>query len=131
MSRSTFAEMTNKYWKLPTNWEQLKEAVKWAAGGELSLEVKAPPYVVAELLQQKELGELVLHVVNFDVVEEPVVENVEVDLRIPEGMSVKRVSLLSARNSGTQTEDLRFKMKNHRIHFTVPELNAYAMLLIK
>jgi hypothetical protein len=46
-SRSEFADMSNKYWKLPKNWRQLKDAVKWAAGGELSLEIDAPTYVVA------------------------------------------------------------------------------------
>ena len=131
MSRSTFSGMTNKYWKLPKNWKQLAEAIKWAAGGELSLELKAPSYVVAEILQQKQLGELVLHLVNFNVVAEPVVENLEVDLRIPEGMSIKRVSLLYAKESGSQTQSLRFQTDNHRIHFTVPKLNAYAMLIIK
>jgi hypothetical protein len=129
--RSEFANMTNKYWKLPRNWQQLKEAVKWAAGGELSLELKAPPYVVAELLEQKELDELVLHLVNFNVVNEPEVENVEVDLLIPEGNSIKRVSLLTATESGTQTQNLRFKTNDNRIHFSVPKLNAYAMLLIE
>ena len=112
-------------------WEQLKDAVTWAAGGELSLEVKAPKYVVAELLQQDKLDELIVHLVNFNVIEEPVVENVEIDLGIPEGMSIKRVSLLCAEDSGTQTRDLRFKTDNNRIRFTVPELNAYAMLIIK
>jgi len=131
INRSEFASMSNKYWKLPKNWQQLKDAVKWAAGGELSLELKAPPFVVAELLEQKELDELILHLVNFNVVNEPVVENVEVDLKIPESMSVKQVSLLTANDSGTQIQDLRFQTDDHRIRFTVPKLNAYTMLLIE
>lgn len=130
-NRSEFATMSNKYWKLPRNWQQLKDAVTWAAGGELSLEIKAPKYVIAELLRQDKLDELIVHLVNFNVIAEPVVENVEIDLGVPEGMNIKRVSLLCAEDSGTETRDLRFKTDNNRIHFTVPILNAYAMLLIK
>jgi hypothetical protein len=130
-TRSEFAKMSNKYWKLPKNWQQLKDAVKWAAGGELSLEVKAPEYVVAEILQHEELDELIVHLVNFNVVEVPTVENVEVDLRIPEGMSIKRLSMLTAKDSGTETQNIKFKTDGDRIHFTIPKLNAYAMLLIK
>ena len=131
IDRSEFANMSNKYWKLPKNWQQLKEAVKWAAGGELSLDLKAPPYVVAELLEQKELNELILHLVNFNVVVEPEVDKVQVDLNIPEGMDIKQVSMLTATESGTQTKSLKFKMDKTRIHITVPKLNAYAMLIIK
>jgi hypothetical protein len=130
-NRSEFATMSNKYWKLPKNWQQLKDAVTWAAGGELSLELKAPQYVVAEILRHKKLDELILHLVNFNVVEVPVVENVEVDLEIPEGMDIKRISMLYAKDSGTGTQNIRFKTDNNRIYFTVPKLNAYAMLLIE
>ena len=130
-NRPEFADMNNKYWKLPKNWRQLKEAVTWAAGGELSLEIEAPTYVVAEILEQKELDELILHLVNFNVVAEPEVKNVQVDLNIPDGKRIKRVSMLTANDSGTQTKDIKFKTVNHRIHFTVPKLNAYAMILIE
>ena len=123
--------MSNKYWKLPRNWQQLKDAVTWAAGGELSLEIEAPKYVIAEILRQDKLDELILHLVNFNVVEVPVVENIEIDLEIPEGMNIKRVSLLYAKDSGTGAQNLRFKTSNNRIHFTIPKLNAYAMLIIK
>ena len=129
--RSEFSKMSNKFWKLPKNWQQLKDAVTWAAGGELSLEVKAPEYVVAEILQHEELDELILHLVNFNVVEVPTVKNVEVDLRIPEGMSVKQLSMLTAKDSGTRTQKIKFKKDGQRIRFTVPKLNAYAMLLIE
>lgn len=130
-NRPEFADMNNKYWKLPRNWQQLKEAVTWAAGGELSLEIKAPTYVVGEILEQKELDELIIHLVNFNVVNEPEVKNVQVDLNIPQGKCITQVSMLTAKDSGTQTKSLKFKMEKNRLHLTVPKLNAYAMLLIE
>jgi hypothetical protein len=130
-NRSQFASMSNKYWRLPRNWEQLKEAVKWAGGGQLSLELEAPLYVVGEVLQQKQLGETILHLVNFNVVEVPEVKDIHVDLRLPDGQTANRVSLMVAEESGTQTQDLPFKTENGRIQFTVPRLNAYAMLLVQ
>lgn len=127
--RPRFDEMTNKYWKLPANWEQLKKAVKWAAGGELSLEVDAPPYVVAELLEQKEQGKLLLHLVNFNVVREPTVRNVRVDLLIPSSFSAQAISVLTAEEQTART--LPFRTTEGRIQFTLAELGAYALAVIR
>ena len=124
MPRPRFEEMKNEYWKLPVNWKQLKNAVKWAAGGELSLDVDAPPYVVAELLEQKEREKVLLYLVNFNVVREPAVHNVEVDLRIPSNFHVQEVSLLSPDQPASRT--VPFRTKRARIQFTVPKLEAYA-----
>ncbi|PYV26100.1 MAG: hypothetical protein DMG24_07820 [Acidobacteria bacterium] len=65
------ARMTSEYWKLPVNWKELIDDVRWAAGGRLSLEVTAPPTVVAELAHQKQKDELIVHLVNYDVARIP------------------------------------------------------------
>ena len=130
MQRPQFADMTNRFWKLPRNWKQLKDAVRWAAGGELSLEIEAPPYVVAELLQQQEVRKLLLHLVNFNVVREPVVRSIGIDLRIPQGWDIGQVSLLTP-----DKEEIRVlpfqNVQDHRINFVVPSLQVYGMLVIQ
>jgi hypothetical protein len=87
--------------------------------------------VVAEIMEQQELDELIVHLVNFNVVNKPEVKNVQVDVNIPKGKRIKQVTMLTAKESGTQTQDLKFKTNKTRIQLTVPKLNGYAMLIIK
>ena len=77
--------MTYEYWKLPENWEGLVDAVQWAAGGQMTLEVEAPLTVTAELLRQPETGKLLLHLINYHADRTPVVQNINVRLRKSEG----------------------------------------------
>jgi hypothetical protein len=121
--------MSNKYWKLPSNWKQLKDAVRWAAGGELSVEIEAPLYVVSELLEQKQQNKTLLHLVNFNVAKEPTVSNIGVDLRIPGNKSVQSVSLYLPEEDSAS--DIPFNTKDNRITLTVPQIAAYGMLVIQ
>ena len=129
IDRPPLAKMSNKYWKLPSNWKQLKDAVQWAAGGELSVEIEAPLYVVSELLEQKQQNKTLLHLVNFNVTKEPVVRNIGVDLRIPGNKSVQSVSLFLPEEDSAS--DIPFNTKDNRITFTVPQIAAYGMLVIQ
>jgi hypothetical protein len=70
--------IASEYWKLPVNWLELIEAVRWGAGGELALEVKTPLTVTADLLRQRASGAFLIHLVNYDVGWTPAVENIEV-----------------------------------------------------
>ncbi len=121
--------MTNDYWKLPANSEQLRDAVEWAAGGELSLQIDAPSYVVAELLEQKENNKLLLHLVNFNVTRVPVVRGINVDLRNPTNFVPKTIILMTAAQG--ESVALPFHVENARTKFTVPELGAYALIVIQ
>ena len=51
--RPPTAPMRNRFWKLPLNWMELVESMKWAAGDELSIEVNAPLTVTIELTEKK------------------------------------------------------------------------------
>ena len=129
MSRPRFADMTNDYWKLPANSEQLRDAVEWAGGGELSLQIDAPSYVVAELLEQKENNKLLLHLVNFNVTRVPVVRGINVDLRNSTNFVPKTIILMTAAQG--ESVALPFHVENARTKFTVPELGAYALIVIQ
>lgn len=129
MTRPRFADMTNDYWKLPANSQQLRDAVEWAAGGELSLRVEAPAYVVSELLEQKEKSKLLLHLVNFNVVREPTVSGVRVDLRTPSGLSPKSVTMMTADQD--ESLALGFQTTKSRTQFTISGLGAYALVVIE
>lgn len=122
------APMTSQYWKLPRNWEELASAVRWAAGGELPLEVKGPPTVTAELLEQKAQGRLLVHLLHYDTARRPEAGRIEVSLRLPAGKSVSEAFLISPDEKGAQP--LACVVRNGRAAFVVPRLATYSLAVV-
>ena len=123
------AAATSEYWKLPLNWEELVAAVRRAAGGSLSVEVKAPLTVTAEVLEQRQKRRLLVHLVNYDAVRNPEVRNIQVSLSIPAGAAVERVSLLSPDQE--QPRPLTCAVRNQRAEFVVPVLKTYSLAVLQ
>ncbi len=120
--------MTSQYWKLPRNWEELIAAVRWAAGGDLPLEVKAPLTVTAELLEQKERGRLLVHLVNYDVARRAEAGRIEVSVRLPAGKSLDQVFALSPEETGPRP--LAATVRNGRVLFALPRLGLYSLVVV-
>jgi len=129
VAKPSAAPMTSQYWKFPVNWEELAAAVKWAAGDNLSLEVKAPLTVTAELLEQKESHKLLVHLLNYDVQRFPIVSNLEITLKIPEGGKVEEISVLSPDEEKAQSAT--YVVRNGRIVVNVPQLKTYSLILVR
>lgn len=123
------ARMTSEYWKLPVNWKELVDSVKWAAGGRLSLEVTAPLTVVTELMEQKQKRRILLHLLNYSVAQTTPVKRVEVSLQIPEKEKLMKVSLLSPDAESAQS--LAATVKKGTVSFTVPRLVTYSLAVIE
>lgn len=110
----------------PDNRAELLEAVRWAAGGPLQVEVKAPETVTMCLYAQPS-GRRILHLVNYD--EANPVRNIEVTLQLPEEKSAAAVSMLSPDSEGPVVP-LAAERIGRALHFTVPQLNLYSLLVI-
>jgi len=123
------ARMTSQYWKLPLNSRELVDDVRWAEGGRLALEVAAPLTVAAELVEQKQKGEMIVHLLNYDVARTPSVRQIGIDLRLPEGKKATKVSLVSPDEAGTLS--LPFLPKNGRVSFSVPSLKTYSLAIVQ
>jgi len=123
------ARMTSEYWKLPVNWKEIIDSVRWAAGGTFSLEINAPPSVIAEPMRRTEGKELLLHLVNYDAARTPSVSNIEASLRLPENAQVENVTLLSPDRA--ETPPLAYKVHDGMVSFTVPRLETYDMAVIR
>ncbi len=121
--------MTSEYWKLPANWRELNESVKWAAGGQLSLEVIAPATVAAELTEQKQNKTLLVHLVNYNVAKAPYVKGIEVSLRLAAHQKVRKAFLLSPDEEGSKP--LVVTEKNGRATISIPQLRTYALAVIQ
>jgi hypothetical protein len=126
LEKPSTVPMSSRYWKLPKNWEELRESVRWAAGGQLTLEVEAPPTVTAELLRQPETGMLTLHLINYDLDRTPKVEGIHVRLRGPK--EVKTLSILSPDQKALTTA---FTIRDGVLAFTFPNLEAYSVAVIR
>ncbi|MFC2076322.1 hypothetical protein ACFLT7_04490 [candidate division KSB1 bacterium] len=111
---------------LPLNWPELVEAVKWAAGDDLSIEVNAPLTVVMNLYEKKKDDLLLLHLVNF---KQDTIESIPIDLKIPLGKEVKSVTLISTDREGKTV--VKFAQENGRLKFRVPLLEIYDLLIIQ
>lgn len=123
------ADMTSEYWHLPKNWEALVDDVKWASGDALSLDLKAPQTVVAELMRHEQDGTIILHLLNYDVSRQQEVTNIEVSIQLQENMPVKSVQLWSP--DQIKEQDLAFNITGNSVRFKVPALNVYDMVSLK
>jgi hypothetical protein len=120
--------MTSRYWKLPSNQEQLTEAVKWASGNSLSVGIEAPLTVTMELVRKMDQSALILHLLNYDYRHAPVM-NIKVEIEVPAGKRVNQVAVLTP--DGRKDEILTFKEEANRSVFIVPRLDVYDMIVMK
>jgi hypothetical protein len=121
--------MTSEYWRLPSNWRELVEAVRWAAGGQLSLNIEAPLTVIPQVTAQRQEGKLLVHFLNYDGLRTPLVENITTDLRLLDGMQVKEVSLLTPDEPGITK--LNYTSGSRRVKFSIPHLETYSLVTVQ
>jgi hypothetical protein len=131
--KPTSAPMTSRYWKLPVNTNELVESVEWASGGTPLLRAKATPTTVMELHRQQESGALLLHMINYDSVNTPSIENLEISLRVPGGVEIEQVRVLSPDRKTDEVIAHRMSKTERgeiRIALTVPQLQTYNLVAI-
>jgi hypothetical protein len=128
VKRPPTASMRNSYWKLPLNYLEMADAVKWASPADLSIDIQSPLTVTMELTEQKTLDKMMLHLINYNDVKKGLVKDITVSLKIPKGKQVKELRLLSPDKEGT--ESLSYTVKNGRAVFMVPSLEIYDLVVI-
>lgn len=122
------ARMNSRYWKLPVNWKELVDSVRWAARGEFAIEVSAPQTLVTELMQGAN-DTLLVHLLNYNVAREPAVRNIGLSLRLPQGKSVQGVSVLSP--DGDAPQSVTHSIESGRVRFSVPQVKTYSLAVVK
>jgi hypothetical protein len=122
-------EMRSLYWKLPLNWKELIESVKWAGGGELIIETDAPETVAIELTGKNDQSSIMLHLLNYNVDRDTVIKNIRVGLNISGGREINEVEMLSP--DLKTPRKLNFQFTQNLVSFTVPELRVYDLMVIR
>ncbi len=116
----------SQHWKLPNNYGKLASLVKWAAGGELTATVEAPPWVTAEFARQTSSDTWLVHLVNYNCAKP--VGAIPVSVRIPAGFRLKAATLETPDQAGRQV--LAVKVRQGVVSFRVPGLKVYDLILL-
>jgi hypothetical protein len=103
--------------------EDVAAAVRRLCGADLSLSIRAPSGVGAELTQPP--GRRLLHLVNYT--DEPA-RDIGVSLRWPVARGIKSVVFASP----LQADDVRlpFEVREGRVEFTVPSVDVYGIVAV-
>ncbi|MCX6624115.1 MAG: beta-galactosidase trimerization domain-containing protein [Acidobacteria bacterium] len=120
-------QFANSNWKLPKNYQELTEAVQWAAAEPLSATVQAPLSVTLELAERASSNSLLLHLVNFDF--RNAVTGIDATVRIPEGFRVREV-VSDSPDSGSAIR-LTTTVENGQVKFRIPRLQVYNLAVIR
>jgi hypothetical protein len=115
-----------EFWKRPKNWEDLLDAVYWAAREDIPMRVSGPAFLGANLVEQREKRRRLVHLVNYNS-SIPFVENIEVHCVIPEEKAAS-VMLYSPNREVAGALDCR--MESYQARFTVPRFSTYCMVTV-
>jgi len=112
-------------WILPSNWRELAQAVRKAAGGRFSLEIEAPEWVAVEQVEKE--GLILVHLVNC--LKDNKLTDLPVELEVDPGQKVRSVRVISPDREGEQ--ELEFSVENGICSFTVPVLEVYDVVVVR
>jgi len=117
--------MSPSQWVLPKNHEEIFDAIAGGLSRGLSLKTDAPLTTTAELLTRPESHETIVHFVNFD--REHPVSSFHATVRKQFG-NVKSVTLFSPDEDDPLR--LNFESEGDLVHFTVPAMRVYSMIVM-
>lgn len=117
-----------EFWKRPKNWQELVDAVSWAAQGEIPLQVNGPDFLAANLVEQPDKRRRLVHLVNYNTGATSSIENIQVRCAMPKGKSASAVTLYSVHSD--TGDALNFHMQGSHAVFNVPSLATYCMVAV-
>ena len=118
------------YWGLAANNDVLRDGVLAGMNGTPTVVAGASvsPYVTVEMVHQQAAGRLVLHVLNYNYVRNPVIKDLSFEITLPANRKARSVRTLSPAESGPGMP-LDWK-GDDRIAFRVPAVRVYAVVVI-
>jgi hypothetical protein len=114
----------NRFWKRPRNWQELGEAVRWAAREEMPVRVEGPEYLAANVTAQPEQRRTMVHLVNYNARRAAIAQPVEVWLP-----AAAEVELYAPELAETRRLDVR-KSGGGAV-FSVPSIQVYAIAVVR
>ena len=118
----------NRFWKRPSNWEELIGEIRWAANAEMPVDISGPEFLAANLVWQPDKQREMVHLVNFNAKSSPSISGIDVVCRPPDSETVKTIKLYGLEHDAAI--DLPFKTRADTASFTVPEMKTYALIVV-
>ena len=118
---ANYFDIGNRFWKLPQNWQEIADGIRWAARDDLPVEISGPPFLVANLVSQPNQRRWLLHLVNYNARSVPSIPSVQVTCRLP---GMKEVTLYSP------DQDAPITLKPDAT-FTIPEVKTYTIAVMQ
>ena len=122
-------QMKNKYWKLPLNYLEIINEIKWAMRTIPSVQIEAPETVVMELTEQEDKDKMILHLINFNAKKQKSVKDIGITFRVPNEKQIRELFWLSPDRKEKQT--LRYTLKDGQAIFRLPYIEVYDVVVIK
>ena len=123
-----YFNISRHFWKRPQNWADLVDAIRWAAQGDIPLEVMGPDFLVANLIEQPETRKRLVHLVNYNPQMVPIIENIEVLCAVPARQAPAGVNWLTPDSNAAVSLD--FRPQGQYARFAIPKLNTYGVAVI-
>jgi hypothetical protein len=123
-----YFNISNRFWKRPKNWEQIVDAIRWAANEDPPLQVEGPDFLVANLVEQREKQRRLIHLVNYNAQNAPAISSVRCTCTLPHGAVAKDVRIYEV--DGDSPRVLSFSPGSSSVSFTIPEVKTYAVIAV-
>jgi hypothetical protein len=123
--------MRDSFWTLPENYQELVDALRWAAGENFTFEVEAPLTVVAEFQKHREKEKYLVHLLNYQVTreQESVVEDIQISMKVPQQLSFTNIHQVSADEG--EVQKLSYENAGDRLLVQVPQLHTYSLVVFE
>jgi hypothetical protein len=117
-----------EFWKRPKNWQDLVDAISWAAGENLPVSVTAPDFVAMNLLEQFAKQRRIIHLVNYNTEKNPSVASIAIRCATPKGNPATAVWFYAL--NADHGKPIDFQVEGLEAVFTVPVLQTYGVVTV-
>jgi hypothetical protein len=117
-----------EFWKRPKNWQDLVDAISWAAGEKLPVSVTAPDFVAVNLLEQTAKQRRIIHLVNYNAEKNPSVASIAIRCDTPKGKLATAVRFYTPDTD--DGEPIAFRVEAMEAVFTIPAMQTYGVVTV-
>jgi hypothetical protein len=90
-----FFKLGDEFWKLPGNWKEIRDEVRWAAKDAVPVQVSGPQFLVINLVVQPEKRRMLLHLINYNARSVDSTGPIEVSCRLPSQTTAREARVYS------------------------------------
>jgi hypothetical protein len=125
--RPNFA-ILNEYWKLPKNWKEFIDLVRWGAEERVPLAIEGSAGTVASCTVQPSKRRMMVHLLNYNAAKVAMVRDTSLRVLLPNGAKATKATL---RVPGVAAEtELPLENDGGVASINLPELRHYALITV-